>query len=105
MALIQDVIAPPNSERLFKAQRQADINYIKHVEAELLVTEVYSRGISVHDVFGMFYALEAMAYHRDDLIFGSSEAGQHGKQLTVGDAELAGLTPTLPTTPLDRQTF
>ena len=69
-----------------------------------LVTELHRRGVTVQDIFGMYYAIEAEADHRTDQVFGDDERGQHGRQLTVGDAELAGHA-TLPSKPIERQPF
>lgn len=83
MQLIQDVVAVPKQRLPYKT--------------ELMVTELYERGVGIQDIFGMFYALEEMASAHDDDIFGSSEEGLHGravakprKPFTVGDAQLAG---------------
>ena len=65
---------------------------------ESLITELHNRGVTIEQIFGQFYAEEAMADARSD------EEGRHGRPLTVGDAELAGFT-RLPATPLTRQPF
>lgn len=62
----------------------------KRLRTDVLISELYRRGVSIEDIFGQFYALEEMASARDDEIFGNDEEGQHGRQpLTVGDAQLA----------------
>lgn len=67
-------------------------------KTEDMITELFVRGVSIEQIFGQFYALEAMADARHDEIFGNDEEGQHGgspfgkhKPLTVGDALLAGV--------------
>lgn len=67
-----------------------------------MVKKLHERGVTIGDIFGMYYALEEQASAKDDEIFGNDEEGQHG--LSVGDAELAGLTE-LPAEPIDRQPF
>lgn len=78
----------------------------------MLISELYHRGISVEDIFGQYYAMQAIADARDDEIFGNDEEGQHGdpnrfkkqKPLTVGDAQL--VAPALPQkTPLGKLPF
>lgn len=82
---------------------------LKRARTDMLISELHYRGISIEDIFGQYYAMEAIADARDDEIFGNDEEGQHGdpnrfKPLTVGDAELAGLT-VLPAVPTERQPF
>lgn len=67
-----------------------------------MVKKLHDRGVSIEDIFGMYYAIEAQADALADEMFGNDEEGQHG--LTVGDAELAGFV-SLPAKPLTRQTF
>ena len=62
----------------------------KCLKTEVMVKELYRRGYSVEEIFADFYALQASADDRDGQIFGSSEEGNHGTPLTVGDAQLAG---------------
>ena len=69
-----------------------------------MVATLYMRGVTIVDIFGMYYALEEQASAHDDKIHGNDEDGQHGNPLTVGDAELVGLT-SLPESPTDRQPF
>lgn len=76
----------------------------RRMKAEVLVSELYRRGVRMTDIFGQYYALEEQAGARDDDIFGNDEDGQHGAQLTVGDALL--VTPTPPSkTPLGEMPF
>lgn len=57
-----------------------------------LIVELFKRGVTIEQIFGQFYELEAIADARHDEIFGNDEEGQHGRQpLTVGDALLAGV--------------
>lgn len=87
MGLIED-IRPAYQRGYGKHARK-----VSRIKTEILVSELYNRGVNITDIFGMYYAMEEMAGHRDDEIFGSSEEGQHGKavpKLTVGDAQLAG---------------
>lgn len=70
-----------------------------------LIEALWHHGVTIERIFGVFYALEEMANHRSDMVFGNDEEGQHGrKPLTVGDAELAGFA-SLPQQPLSRQPF
>lgn len=89
--LIQDIIP-------FKKQ-SFDVNDIpekvfQEVEASrlptgVMVEELFNRGVSIEDIFGIYYALEEMGNARSDEIFGNDEEGQHGRpKLTVGDALL-----------------
>lgn len=74
-------------------------------DSATLIATLYIRGVTIEDIFGRYYELEAQADARADEIFGNDEEGQHGrKPLTVGDAQLAGLA-TLPSKPQARQTF
>lgn len=102
--LIQDVtpvIDVPAYQRGFGQARQA-----KRLRSEVLITELWERGVTIETIFGNFYALEEMAGARDDEIFGNDEEGLHGAQagLTVGDALL--VAPPLPDkTPLGEMPF
>lgn len=88
MELIQDVHRVPAYKRGYGG--------LQRHSSESLIMALYRRGVSIEDIFGIFYALEESANARDDDIFGSSEEGLHGgaiklrKPLTVGDAQLAG---------------
>ena len=59
---------------------------LEHLSTEHMVKELYMRGATIEDIFGMYYALGEQVNHRMDEIFGNSEEGLHGRQLTVGDA-------------------
>jgi hypothetical protein len=60
-----------------------------------MIKKLWERGVTIEEIFGIYYALEEMASARDDEIFGNDEDGQHGRpRLTVGDALL--VTPTPP---------
>ena len=71
----------------------------KTASTEVMITELFVRGVSIEQIFAQFYALEAQADAWHDEIFGNDEEGQHGdpnrfgkhKPLTVGDALLVGL--------------
>lgn len=85
MELIQDVHTVPAHMRGYGG--------LKRHSSESLIIALYRRGVTTEEIFGIFYALEESDNAKDDAIFGSSEAGQHGKAvkpLTVGDAQLAG---------------
>lgn len=108
--LIQDVKPPYRPkplppETLRTINRTTDANYIEHTDTDILITELHDRGVSIQDVFAQYYAMEAAEDAHSDELFGNDEQGQHGKPLTVGDAELAGLTPQLPNQPLETQPF
>lgn len=45
---------------------------------EKMVNELHSRGVTIEDIQGMYYAIEAIADNENDLIFGNDEEGQHG---------------------------
>ncbi len=97
--LIQDVV-PPENQRLSEQQKQIHANYVQHVDTDILVTELAMRGVTVTDIFGMYYALEAIAAAQSDELFGNLM-----KPITLEDAELAGLAP-LPEVPnLNPQPF
>lgn len=79
-----------------KSKPVVSINDVKEDETDQLIVELFKRGATIERVFGVFYALEAMADARHDEIFGNDEEGLHGAQsdrprLTVGDALLAGV--------------
>lgn len=93
--LIHDVTPPAEEHQKYEASK---------LSTDVMLQELYSRGISIADIFGVYYELEAIADARDDALFGNDEEGQHGAQLTVGDAELAGLAQ-LPNKPTERQPF
>lgn len=71
------------------------VRTIRQVQTSTLVNELFRRGITIEQLFGMYYALEAITGHLDDELFGNDEDGQHGRQpITVGDAQLAlGVQP------------
>lgn len=108
--LIQDItpVETPAYLRGYGQKTQA-----KRLTTEVMVEELFHRGVTIEDIFGQFYAMEAMADARHDEIFGNDEEGQHGdpnrfkpKPLTVGDAELAGvLARDLPVVPKNGQPF
>lgn len=52
---------------------------LQDLTEEQLVSELMRRKYDEHDYARAVYAIEEMAGHRDDVIFGSSEAGLHGK--------------------------
>lgn len=63
----------------------------RQLPTEVLVTELWKRGVSISDIFGQFYALEMIEDAKHDDIFGDDEEGLHGRpRLTLNDAELAG---------------
>lgn len=78
---------------------------LRGARSDVLITELYRRGVTIEDVFSIFYSLEQMELARLDEMFGNDEEGQHGRQpLTVADVELVGFTK-LPLEPLNRQPF
>lgn len=74
------------------------------VSDEVLIATLFIRGVSIKDIFARYYEYQAMSDAVDDEIHGNDEEGQHGQQLTVGDAELAGVA-SLPDKPVARQPF
>lgn len=90
--LIQDIV-PPVTRKMRRMQLQTDANYLFHVDTDVIVTELAMRGVTVRDIFGMYYALEEMASAHSDQVFGNDEDGLHGNMqpITVEDAELAGV--------------
>ena len=74
------------------------------VSNETLIATLFIRGVSIKDIFGRYYEYQELNDAVDDEIHGNDEEGQHGAQLTVGDAELAGVA-RLPETPQERQPF
>lgn len=88
--LIQDIKPLPQSVPSYLRGYGTQGRVAKRLRSDVLISELYRRGVSIEDIFGQFYALEEMASARDDEIFGNDEEGQHGRPpLTVGDARLA----------------
>jgi len=98
MHLIQDV-QPYESPAYMRGYGKTAI--MRDTPTEDLITEIHKRGTTIEQVFAQFYALEAMADGKHDELFGNGEDGQHGRPLTVGDVELAGLA-SLPEVPNPR---
>lgn len=95
--LIHDVVPPATLKKL--------------PDNDTLIAALFIRGVTIEKIFGRYFEYEANVDARSDEQFGSDEEGQHGghsrkgrKPLTVGDAELAGLT-SLPRKPISRQPF
>ena len=95
---ITDVTDIPAYQRGYGQARKA-----RKLTTKAMVMELHNRGVTIQDIFGMYYAIEEAASARHDAIFGNDEEGQHGR-MTVGDAELAGYT-SLPEQPVTRQPF
>lgn len=76
----------------------------RSLKTEVMVGELYRRGVTIEDIFGMYYSIEANSEAKDEEIFGNDEDGQHGRVLKVGDVELAGLAK-LPKQTINRQPF
>ena len=86
-------------------QRKYGCEHMFTMTTGKIVAALHKRGVTIEDIFGIYYAIEAQADARDDEIFGNDEEGQHGKPvLKVGDVELAGIAQ-LPVVPLNRQPF
>lgn len=111
--MIQDIKPPsddtfdtvPEPAKPSRAQMlPVDANYIEHVDGRLMIAELYARGVTVEDIFGVYYELEEMGNARSDQAFGSDEQGQHGR-MTVADAEVSGLAPTVVNPKNERQPF
>lgn len=86
--LIQDVISPhiPAFMRGFGEKAQA-----KELSTEVIIDELFRRGVGIERIFAQYYALEENATGRQWQYFGTGEEGQHGRPpITVGDAHLAG---------------
>ena len=103
--VLKKVDTTPSYMRGFGQKQQA-----KRLSSEVMVEELFNRGVTIETIFGNFYALEAMADARHEEIFGSDEEGQHGAQagrkpLTVGDAQLAGVVRDVPVIPENGQPF
>ena len=66
---------------------------ITHADSRALARELYRRGFTIRDVFGVYYELEEQASALTDETMGSDEEGQHGARstMTLEDAKLAGL--------------
>lgn len=99
--LIQDVIPVNNLPAYLRGYGSRSL---RRCRTDKLIAELHHRGITIEDIFGQYYAMEAIADARDDEIFGNDEEGQHGAVLTVGDVHLAGLA-NLPDKPTTRQPF
>lgn len=68
------------------------VRKLDSLKTETMVEELFLRGVTIAEIFGQYYAMEAMADARHDDIFGNDEEGLHGRQpLTVSDAYLAGV--------------
>lgn len=81
--LIQDVVPVydvPSYLRGYGKQGRM----VQKISMDVLVSELYHRGVSIEDIFGIYYALDEMYSHRDEDWDGRAS-------LTVGDAELAGV--------------
>lgn len=61
------------NQRLKRAYEEFELS---KADTRLMAKELYERGVSIRDIFGIYYELE--------------EAG-NGRSMTVEDAELAGL--------------
>lgn len=80
--LIQDVVPVydvPSYLRGYGKQGRM----VQKISMDVLISELYHRGISIEDIFGIYYALDEMYSHRD-------EEWQGRATLTVGDARAAG---------------
>lgn len=80
--LIEDIVPMydvPSYLRGYGKQGRA----VRKISADVLISELYHRGYSIEDIFGIYYQLDEMYSHRDDEWLGRAT-------LTVGDAELAG---------------
>lgn len=52
------------------------------VKIEEMVTTLYRRGVTIDDIRGIYYALEAQEDAEHDRLFGNDEEGQHGSGST-----------------------
>lgn len=68
-----------------------DIEVLHRLPTAMLIMELHNKGVTVEEVFNIYFQLEAMGDARDEEIFGNDEDGLHGRNLTVGDAQLAGI--------------
>lgn len=79
----------------------SSIEALHKMPTNMLIVELHNKGVTIEEIFGIYYQLEAMGSARDEAIFGNDEEGQHGAILTVGDARLA-----FPETkPMERKPF
>jgi len=100
-----DGIQPPRHTLPAYLRGYGKSKLLRKARTDTLVAELYRRGVTIQDIFGVFYALEQMEGARLDELFGNDEEGEHGRQpLTVEDAELAGFA-SLPVEPSNRQPF
>jgi len=86
-----DGIQPPRHTLPAYLRGYGKSKLLRKARTDTLVAELYRRGVTMQEIFGVFYALEQMEDARLDEIFGNDEEGQHGRvPLTVEDAELVG---------------
>lgn len=93
--MITDVFAIPAFMRGKGQKYQA-----KELSTEVMMQELYNRGVTIEDLFGFYYTLEANATGLEWQNEGDGEEGQHGRpkvptKLTVGDAQLAHGLPKI----------
>lgn len=89
--LIQDVRPLPGNVPAYLRGYGKQGRVARRIKTDVLISELYRRGITIEQVFGQYYAITAMVDAKDDEIYGNDEEGQHGRPpLTVGDARLAG---------------
>lgn len=80
--LIQDVVPVYDVPSYLKGYGKQG-RMVRKISMDVLVSELYHRGVKIEDIFGLYYALDEMYSHRDD--------EQSGRAvLTVGDAERVG---------------
>lgn len=95
MVLIQDIKPLPRHVPAYLRGYGKQGRVARRLRTDVIISELYRRGVTIEDIFGQYYAIEEMASAADDEIFGNDEEGQHGRQpLTVGDALL--VAPPLP---------
>lgn len=90
MQLIQDVRPLPGHVPAYLRGYGRQGRVARRIKTDVIISELYRRGVTIEEIFGRYYAITAMVDAKDDEIYGNDEEGQHGRKLTVGDARLAG---------------
>lgn len=89
--LIQDIVDSREAE-----QRQHERTMqARRLDTLTLVRELHRRGVTIREVYGRYYEIEAVGEAQSERLFGNDEEGLHGSGLTVEDAELAGVSETI----------
>lgn len=70
------IIERTNDMPLLKEKTAVDLSKVSEVD---MIKELYNRDISSDYILGAYYAMGEQESHNLDVMFGSSEAGLHGR--------------------------